>query len=171
MTDADENHSPVFDESAASALKASLFTSLVTDALTEYAYDAEVAGLSYDVHTNGNALTLSISGYNDKLPVLLKVVLEKLKTLQVDPQRFDLIKDQVRSLAGFTYALRTELTDVPCTHQTKRRLENVTFSSPYQLATYHMSYLTIERMWRPEDRLAVIDGRSKARLLPERRLT
>jgi insulysin len=61
----------------------------------EYSYDAEIAGLSYQVSTMSDALVLSVSGYNDKLDVLLKVVLEKIKELQVDPQRFELIKDRV----------------------------------------------------------------------------
>lgn len=36
-----------------------------------------------------------MNGYNDKMPVLVRHVLEKVKGLAVDPQRLAVIKDQV----------------------------------------------------------------------------
>lgn len=40
-------------------------------------------------------LYVSMNGYNDKMPVLVRHVLEKVKGLAVDPQRLAVIKDQV----------------------------------------------------------------------------
>ncbi|SRR5258706_8676536 len=69
--------------------------SLITDALTEYAYDAELAGLSYDISDASDGLSLTVGGYNEKAHVLLKRVLEKARTLVVDPHRFEVIREQV----------------------------------------------------------------------------
>lgn len=39
---------------------------------------------------------LGIGGYNDKLPVLLERVVSKMKDFEVDLERFNLVKDQVK---------------------------------------------------------------------------
>lgn len=68
---------------------------LVKDSLTEYSYDADLAGLFYNFANYGEGVQISVSGYNDKLPVLLKVVLEKIKGLVVNHERFAVLKEQV----------------------------------------------------------------------------
>lgn len=69
--------------------------SLITDALTEFAYDAELAGLSYGISETSDGLSATVGGYNEKAHVLLKRVLEKARTLVVDPHRFEVIREQV----------------------------------------------------------------------------
>jgi insulysin len=69
--------------------------SLITDALTEFAYDAELAGLSYGISEAADGLSLTVGGYNEKAHVLLKRVLEKARTLVIDPDRFEVTKEQV----------------------------------------------------------------------------
>lgn len=69
--------------------------SLITDALTEFAYDAELAGLSYGISETAAGLSLTVGGYNEKAHVLLKRVLEKARGLVVDPDRFEVIREQV----------------------------------------------------------------------------
>lgn len=71
---------------------------LVRDELTEYSYDAELAGLSYEVTNLAEGISLVIAGYNEKLHVLLRVVLEKIKNLEVKEDRFAVLKEQVRAL-------------------------------------------------------------------------
>ncbi len=39
-----------------------MFTTMFQDALTEYAYDAELAGLNYDLHNTIYGLIVSITG-------------------------------------------------------------------------------------------------------------
>jgi hypothetical protein len=100
-----------------------LYTDLLKDSLNEYSYDAEVAGLHYNIEnqlegmlvsvqpihaimqpscTDLSAihLQLGIGGYNDKLPVLLERVVSKMKDFEVDIERFNLVKDQVREPVG-----------------------------------------------------------------------
>lgn len=73
-----------------------LFADLVTDSLTEFAYDADLAGLSYNFSHQSLGLYVALSGYNDKLHLLLRTVLERAKSLQVNPDRLAVMKDQVR---------------------------------------------------------------------------
>ena len=73
-----------------------MFADLVTDSLTEFAYDADLAGLTYSLHPHTMGLFAAMNGYNDKMIVLVQEVLQKIKTLVVDPQRLEVIKEAVR---------------------------------------------------------------------------
>lgn len=96
--------SPVIFVSAENAVKARIFTNLVQDALEEYSYDAELAGLDYHVSVDHRGLSLSISGYNDKLPVLLDQVLKTMKELEIKEDRFHIIKERVsRAYQNWAY--------------------------------------------------------------------
>lgn len=89
------SNSPIIDDTALNSVNSRFVTELVRDALSEYSYDAELAGLSYTFDSQADGIVLTVDGYNDKLAVLAQVVFEKMKTLIVDPKRFDIIKDQV----------------------------------------------------------------------------
>lgn len=39
---------------------------------------------------------LSVKGYNDKQHILLKKIIEKMATFEIDEKRFDIIKEAVR---------------------------------------------------------------------------
>ncbi|CAJ2509957.1 Uu.00g058570.m01.CDS01 [Anthostomella pinea] len=90
---------PIIFASAENSVKAKLFTDLVRDALEEYSYDAELAGLQYNVSLDSRGLFVEVSGYNDKLPVLLEQVLITMRDLQVKDDRFDIVKE--RLLRGY----------------------------------------------------------------------
>jgi len=49
-----------------------LFGRLVTDALNEFAYDAEVAGLGYTISNTSEGFQLIVKGYNCKQYVLIE---------------------------------------------------------------------------------------------------
>lgn len=55
---------------------------------------------------------LNADGYNDKLAVLLEVVVKRMKELKVDKKRFDIIVDQVRSPGPFLIVGEEEVTDI-----------------------------------------------------------
>jgi len=92
-----ESNRPEIDSTAISSVSSRLFTELVKDSLNEYSYDADLAGLSYSFEQQGDGILLNADGYNDKLAVLLEVVVKRMKELKVDKKRFDIIVDQVRS--------------------------------------------------------------------------
>ncbi|KAH7350004.1 insulin-degrading enzyme [Plectosphaerella cucumerina] len=81
--------------SAENAVKARLFTDLVRDALEEYSYDAELAGLQYTVALDGRGLFLDLSGYNDKLAVLLQQVLVTIRDIEIKNDRFEIVKERL----------------------------------------------------------------------------
>ena len=73
----------------------------MTDALIEYSYDAALAGLSYSIEASSLGFYVSVSGYNDKLHVLLRDVLEKAKSLEVRADRLDVMKEKVCNIHNF----------------------------------------------------------------------
>lgn len=87
--------SPIIYASAGNSVRARMFTDLVRDALEEYSYDAELAGLQYSVSLDSRGLFIEVSGYNDKLPVLLEQVLITMRDLDIRDDRFDIIKERL----------------------------------------------------------------------------
>lgn len=81
--------SPLCFTTARDVVLAELFTSLVEDALSEFAYDADVASLRYGLSSGIEGLSLQMWGYNHKLSILLLKILETLTTLKVDPTAFN----------------------------------------------------------------------------------
>ncbi|GAA5876509.1 hypothetical protein JCM8547_009411 [Rhodosporidiobolus lusitaniae] len=126
--------SPAIDSSPLSSILSRLYTELVKDSLVEYAYDAELAGLSYNFEQSGDGILLTVDGYNDKLPVLVEVITRRMKEHVVDPKRFEIIVDQLRRL------------------YTNFRLE-----LPYHHAGNDGSYLIQQQAWTVESKLAAID--------------
>jgi insulysin len=68
---------------------------MVSDALTEFAYDAELASLTYGFIPTDVGLYVTLSGYNDKLHVLAKSVFAKARSLIVTQDRLSVIKASV----------------------------------------------------------------------------
>ncbi|KAL3417361.1 zinc protease [Phlyctema vagabunda] len=86
------------------SLKARLYTDIVRDALEEYSYDAELAGLDYSVGSHSHGFEIIVSGYNDKQSVLLEKVLVTMRDLEIKPERFEIIKERLlRGLKNWDY--------------------------------------------------------------------
>lgn len=91
---------------------AQLFSHSVNELISSYTYPAYIAGLNYQLHTSGRGIELSMSGYHDKLHVLLEKIVETMSSLNRDnisEVEFDLYKAQL-----------------------KRRLENQLKAKPYE---------------------------------------
>jgi len=73
-----------------------LYSQLVSDALEEFSYNADLAGLSYNFTNQSTGVYLALSGYNDKISILAQHVLDKAKNLVVNPERLEVYKEQVR---------------------------------------------------------------------------
>ncbi|KAF7727647.1 Insulinase (Peptidase M16) [Apophysomyces ossiformis] len=127
--------SPLAYATPANCVKTRLYTDLLKDSLNEYAYDAEVAGLCYNIENQLEGMLLAIGGYNDKLAVLLEKVVQKMRDFQVDPERFKLLKDQLR-----------------------RSYKNFSLEPPYQHALYYLSYFTQDKMWTNAEKLVELDS-------------
>ena len=76
-----------------------LYASLVADALIEYSYDADLAGLTYSFEVSSLGFFVTITGYNDKLHVLLRDVLVKARDLEVRADRLDVMIEKVSDVS------------------------------------------------------------------------
>jgi insulysin len=95
---------PITYVTARVVLICTMFRELVDDALVEYSYDADISGLNYDFSNHLSGLSVTVSGYNDKLHVLLEKVLLQVRDLEVRQDRFDIIHDRMsRSLRNWDY--------------------------------------------------------------------
>ncbi|KAM3569268.1 hypothetical protein VYU27_008628 [Nannochloropsis oceanica] len=107
--------SPVVSESPESVVCAEMLTRLVTDKLTEYSYNAALAGLHYALSSQvlQSSLTVSVQGYSHKLPLLTKTILEALSSYkgeEEDDALFArlldrLVKDYANDLLSQPYQL------------------------------------------------------------------
>ena len=112
---------------------ANLYSWLVKDALDEYSYDAEIAGLEYNLVHSSLGLSIDVHGYNDKMPVLLEKLLRCMRDFEIKPDRFQIVKE--RLLRGH---------------------RNHEFMVPYQQVPEYTRWLGSERTWINEDLLAEV---------------
>ncbi|XP_046548482.1 insulin-degrading enzyme-like [Haliotis rubra] len=112
----------------------SLLMLLFKDAVNEYAYDAELAGLGYNLDNTMYGMTLSVKGYSDKLHVLLQKIVERFTTYTVDPKRYEIIKELYY-----------------------RGLKNFVAEQPHQHAIYFTSVLVSEMVWTKCELLESLD--------------
>ncbi|KAL1959901.1 hypothetical protein VTO42DRAFT_569 [Malbranchea cinnamomea] len=118
----------------ANNVMARLYCDLVKDALAEYSYDAELAGLDYNLTPVVFGLEVSVAGYNDKMAVLLEKVLSCMKNLKITRDRFDIIKE--RMVRGF---------------------RNADYQQPYYQVGSYTRYLTAAKVWINEQLAAELE--------------
>jgi len=133
--------SPVANDTPRHSVMTRLYVDLVNDALDAFAYPAELAGLSFRLYPHSRGLSVRISGYDDRQPVLLGRILEVLAGLSIDPRRFTVIKAE---------------------H--KRGLENSRRDQPYARAMRRLRDLVVRPDWTLVERLAVIDPITRLQL-------
>ena len=113
-----------------------LFAELVTDSLTEFSYDADLAGLNYSFAAHNTGVFATLHGYNDKLHVLAKDVFQSARALKVNPERLNAKKQEV-----------------------KRDWENFFLEQPFRISDYFARYLMIQRQWTLQEKLAEISSK------------
>lgn len=121
------------------SVKTRMFCQLVKDALGEYSYDAEIAGLEYELGDYYVGIGIDVTGYNDKISVLLEKVLVTMRDLEVKPDRFEIVKE--RLLRGY---------------------RNWDFQQPYYQVGQFVTWLSSDKAWINEQYLA-----EAAHLTPE----
>ena len=142
-----------------------MFTELIRDSLQEYSYEAELAGLSYNFDQAADGILLSLDGYNDKLAVLVDVVVKRMKEYEVDEKRFALVHDQVRLLLLLGACLQGEPSlTLPLCAQLVRMYENFRLEQPYQHVGVDGAHLTTAVSYPLEDKLAALRDVTPANL-------
>lgn len=127
-------YSPIVYATPANSITARVYCDLVKDALSEYAYDAEVAGLEYSVSVSSVGIEVELSGYNDKMSVLLEKVLHKMKDLEISEDRFKVIKE--RNLRAY---------------------RNWIYQQPYHQVGEYTRYLNTQLVWMHSDILPELE--------------
>jgi insulysin len=105
-------HNQDVADNAKDRIIAQLFSHTVNELISSYTYPAHVAGLNYQLHASGRGLELSMSGYHDKLHILLEKIVETMASLtteNVSEKEFERYQAQL-----------------------KRRLENQLKAKPYE---------------------------------------
>ncbi|KAL8865692.1 MAG: hypothetical protein Q9174_006752, partial [Haloplaca sp. 1 TL-2023] len=125
--------SPLAKATPETSVKANLYCELVRDALEEYSYDAEIAGLDFQLSSYTMGLDIEVGGYSDKMAVLLEKVLVSMRDLEVKEDRFKIIKERVL-----------------------RGLRNWDFQQPYRQVGDFTRWLGSEKGWITDQYLAEV---------------
>ncbi|KAJ2557636.1 metalloprotease [Coemansia sp. RSA 1933] len=128
-------------ESPLNSILSQLFVMIFKDSMAETTYDAQVAGLWFDVRECNEGVFVHIEGFNDRLPRLLKILLEALRSYVVDDTQFEVYSLEIR-----------------------KRLDNVRHLEPYSHSQTNALFLNQATIWRYSDKQKVIDLVSKERL-------
>ncbi|OLQ81467.1 peptidase M16 [Photobacterium proteolyticum] len=76
-------------------VKTRLCVEMLLEAINESAYPAEIAGMSYNLYAHQGGVTLQLSGFSEKQPLLMKLLLERFEGRTFNPERFQNIKAQM----------------------------------------------------------------------------
>ncbi|MCP4598443.1 insulinase family protein, partial [Neptuniibacter sp.] len=109
--------SPLANQDAKHWVLNSLFTEMVQEQLNETLYDAYLAGMGTNIYSHMKGYSVRLSGYNDKLHVLLQQVVDALKAPEFDKKRFAILKQR------FTEKLKNGFNDKPYNQTTGRMYE------------------------------------------------
>ena len=105
---------------------ANLYARLVLDALNTFAYPAEVAGLNYDLDVVPSGFLITLSGYNDKQPLLLRKVLDVFANLEPTPDKIADYREELR-----------------------RSWQNFVAGRPYEQALASLTQVMVAGNWPP----------------------
>ncbi|PIL27298.1 hypothetical protein GSI_10445 [Ganoderma sinense ZZ0214-1] len=123
------------------ALLTRLLVDHIDDALAEITYDASLADSNYFVSAGVDGMYVGVAGYNDKLDVLLRIVLEKLRDLVVLPDRLRVLKEKL-----------------------KRQYDNFYLGQPSSLANTFATWYLRPRTWTPAMKLMELPSITEAEI-------
>lgn len=126
-------HLPNSNTDCKSSVYSSLLSLIISDELNEISYYASLVGLSFSCNHMRDGLTIKVSGYNDKLPILLKRIAEKINSLEPKEDRFNAIKDKF-----------------------EQDMKNFGYSVPYSQIGTHFLILINDKTYSYEDKLKVV---------------
>jgi len=122
--------SPVANDSAIHAVLTHLYTEHILDVLDEFAYPARLADLEYDIYKHVRGFTIRVSGFDDKLDVLLARILESLHETESIEENFALNKQEL-----------------------VRTLRNANKDTPYQQMYQEVRRVLLEPDWSEQTRI------------------
>ncbi|VDK58467.1 unnamed protein product [Cylicostephanus goldi] len=126
---------PVIGADPLATMLSSMYLWCLNDALAEETYNAELAGLKFQLELSTYGLNLKVSGYDEKQPLFVEHLVKRLTTFKPDPLRYEVLFDAI-----------------------KRALENFAHSQPYTLSQHYVQLLLSDKFWSKEQLLAVCKG-------------
>ncbi|UTV28426.1 insulinase family protein [Photobacterium atrarenae] len=87
--------SPHAVSSPRNIVKTRVCVEMLLEAINESAYPAEIAGMSYNLYAHQGGVTLQLSGFSEKQPLLMQLLLDRFANRSFDPDRFENIKAQM----------------------------------------------------------------------------
>lgn len=76
-------------------VKTRLCVEMFLDTLAKETYQAEIAGMGYNMYAHQGGVTLTISGFSKKQPELMQLILQRFANRDFSQLRFDTIKTQM----------------------------------------------------------------------------
>ncbi len=76
-------------------VKTRLCVEMFLDSLAKETYQAEIAGMGYNLYAHQGGVTLTISGFTEKQPELMKMILQRFAKREFSEKRFNTIKTQL----------------------------------------------------------------------------
>ena len=126
---------PICSANPQAFVMTAMVESLIDDALVEYSYDADIAGLAYSLQGGYTGINVAVSGYNDKMSVLLEKVLHTLRGFDIKEDRFKVIKERM-----------------------SRTFKNFEYSTPYHQVGQYTRFLGTERAFVYDQLLAEVES-------------
>lgn len=80
---------------ARQAALGTLYAALLTDQVNEFAYPAQLAGMSFNFYKHAQGISLRVGGYNDKQRLLLERLLSSVVEPKFSQRRFDDIRNDI----------------------------------------------------------------------------
>ncbi|KAK0157499.1 hypothetical protein PV328_011239 [Microctonus aethiopoides] len=111
-----------------------MYIQLIEDSLTEYMYNANLAGMGWNFMASKHGVILVIEGYHDKYQILLRKIIHRMVNLIIDKQRFDILKENYI-----------------------RNLKNCEAKKLYEHVIHYFSLLLTEKNWTNDELLDVSD--------------
>jgi insulysin len=122
----------VYDTARNSQL-AALYNTAVQEGLNEKVYPIQLAGLSYSLGIEKKGVVLTIGGYSKRVGDLLKLVTQNLKTIKIDRQKFNNLKEAMI-----------------------RGLENSKFGQAYGRGGYYNRLMWLDKQYTEEEKLGAL---------------
>jgi insulysin len=121
--------SPIAYQNARASVLTRLYVDLLSESMNEFAYDAEIADLGFNLSATTTGITLSLNGFNDKMHVLLQYIIGRMKG-PFSESDFVIVKERLHKI--FTNWFK---------------------DSPSHLAMYFVTMFTQEKIYRVQEKL------------------
>jgi insulysin len=124
---------PHIYDSVKNAQLSGLYISAIKEGLNEIVYPIQIAGLSYSLGSGKKGINLTLGGYSERVEDLLRLVTRNLKTIKIDQQKFDNLKEAMI-----------------------RGLQNSKYGKAYSRGGYYNRLMLLEKQFTEEESLAAL---------------